>query len=269
MADFLARLSRLKAFVEGHPLLWTVAWRAMHRLPFLLPHDPTYYAIRHLVPSADGLILDIGANQGISALSFHKICPRCRIVSFEPNPAHAPKLEEVKGRIGPVFSYYMVGLGDAPGEFTLHTPFFKNIPLHTFSSFSEESVSGALDESYCESMRDRITIRRDICKVMTLDSLSLAPDVIKIDAEGLEPQILAGGENTLREHMPCLIFEACHGNLDAVISLLNGFGYKILSYDTRADTFADFVEGGAVANVSGLRNLIAVSGSVRQGLLGS
>src|SRR5207253_7074678 len=82
MQDLLTtkKLTRraMNAFVEGcarvaelHPFVWKLAWEAVHRLPFLLPHDKSYNAFRHFIASRpSGLFLDVGANDGISILSF-------------------------------------------------------------------------------------------------------------------------------------------------------------------------------------------------------
>jgi FkbM family methyltransferase len=233
----------------------------MHKTSFLLPHDPTYYAIRHLKQSDADLILDIGANQGISALSFHKICPNCRIVSFEPNPAHQPNLQTLKSRIE-CFEFHMVGLSDTSGEFVLFTPYYKNIPLHTFSSFNEENVSISLDNSYSPVIRRQITIRQSLCVVKPLDDFGLALDIVKIDAEGLEQQIVSGGIKSIEKYMPSIIFEACHGKLTDITSLLFGLGYKITSYSPQDDVFSEVNVNETVGNVSGLRNLIAVNENI-------
>lgn len=47
--------------------------------------------------------------------------------------------------------------------------------------------------------------------VVTLDSLGLAPDLVKIDTQGSELAILQGGERTFREHKPVLILEVEDG----------------------------------------------------------
>src|ERR1700678_75711 len=52
---------------ELHPIIWKTAWEAMHWLPFLLPHDKSYNALRHFIAiKPGGLFLDVGANDGIS-----------------------------------------------------------------------------------------------------------------------------------------------------------------------------------------------------------
>jgi FkbM family methyltransferase len=43
--------------------------------------------------------------------------------------------------------------------------------------------------------------------VITLDSLNLAPDFLKIDVEGMEWHVLMGGQRTIQQHKPVIIFE--------------------------------------------------------------
>jgi FkbM family methyltransferase len=44
-------------------------------------------------------------------------------------------------------------------------------------------------------------------EVITLDSLNLAPDFIKLDVEGYEYFAVEGAEKTIRTHKPVIIFE--------------------------------------------------------------
>src|SRR3954468_10990200 len=76
-----------------HPFSWKFAWEAVHRLPFLLPHDKSYNALKHFIAATpEGLFLDVGANDGISALSFRKFSKDYRILSLEPNRLLEPAL---------------------------------------------------------------------------------------------------------------------------------------------------------------------------------
>src|SRR5262245_52664590 len=80
-------------FSELHPYTWAVAWKAAHLMPFLLPHDKSYYALRHFIDAVPtGLFLDIGANDGISALSFRRFDKNYDILSLEPNVMMEPAL---------------------------------------------------------------------------------------------------------------------------------------------------------------------------------
>tara|TARA_A100000171_G_scaffold1261_3_gene1447 strand:+ start:16439 stop:17167 length:729 start_codon:yes stop_codon:yes gene_type:complete len=230
----------------------------MHKTDLLLPHDPTYHALKHLVQTSAGTILDIGANQGISALSFRKMCPAHKIISFEPNLSLSENLRKIEDRIEN-FEYHLIGLGDEEGEFTLYTPWYGKIALHTFSSFDEENVKSAINLTYKPNIRSKINIIPTQCRIRKLDDFDLSPEVIKIDAEGLEDRIFRGGENTLKKYYPSIIFEACHGTIREATRLLTDYGYLILSYSVKNDCFSDFSEQESVKYVSGLRNLIAVS----------
>src|SRR5262249_11546960 len=72
-------------------------------------------------------------------------------------------------------------------------------------------------------------------RVHTLDSLELQPaDVIKIDAEGMESDILIGGERTLKEHRPFVVFEnfLCFDDPDRTwspLSILKDEGYRVFN----------------------------------------
>jgi len=69
----------------------------------------------------------------------------------------------------------------------------------------------------------------------TLDTLDLAPDIIKIDAEGAEYDILVGGMETLLQHAPTLLIEIHPKQLrrygheaEHVYHLLRAMGYEII-----------------------------------------
>lgn len=53
----------------------------------------------------------------------------------------------------------------------------------------------------------RHVVDGDQYPIITLDSLNLAPDFLKIDVEGMEWHTLMGGEQTIRTHKPVVIFE--------------------------------------------------------------
>ena len=109
--------SAVASVAQSHPYIWKFSWDAVHRLPFLLPHDKSYKAFRHFIKSAPaGLFLDVGANDGISVLSFRKFDKDYRILSLEPNPLLEPALKKIKERDSR-FDYRMVGAGDRVGGF--------------------------------------------------------------------------------------------------------------------------------------------------------
>src|SRR5690349_3822915 len=96
-------LGRLKWSVERlfmhNFFLYFVTKKAFHVFPFLLPHEKDYFGLKLLLPEGDGLFLDIGANDGVSALSFRRINSTYAIFSVEPNPIQEPSLQRVKRRL--------------------------------------------------------------------------------------------------------------------------------------------------------------------------
>lgn len=253
---------KIKSFIEARPLIWDFAWRILHSSNIFLPHDPCYYSLPHLIKDRSATILDIGANQGISALSFSKLCPNAKIISFEPNMALESNLASVSKRIKN-FEFHMIGLGDAVGEFQLFVPRYKNIYLHTFSSLDRALLKQAIIQTYDSSISDTILIESFICKIDTLDSFGYSPSVIKVDAEGFEDKIFLGGEVTIRTSKPSIIFEAVHGSLEPLLKRLHNFEYEIYTYDSINDVFHPYQAHDGVPYISGSRNLIAIPEHVK------
>src|SRR5882672_10492632 len=89
----IARLAdQLKWSVEHYFMhnffLYFYSKKMFHVFPFLLPHEKDYFGLQSLLSDGDGLFLDIGANDGVSALSFRSINSRYSILSVEPNAMH-------------------------------------------------------------------------------------------------------------------------------------------------------------------------------------
>src|SRR5260370_4334356 len=84
-----------------------MAWMSCRCLSFLLPHDKSYFALRHFIAlKPNGLFIDVGANDGISALSFRQFDRTYRILSLEPNYLLESSLKKIKAR-DPHFAYFM------------------------------------------------------------------------------------------------------------------------------------------------------------------
>jgi hypothetical protein len=99
---------------------------------------------------------------------------------------------------------------------------------------------------------------------VTLDSLAAqfpAPDVIKIDVEGAELPVLAGGTVVL-SRMPTVICEVSGQNAEGATEILTGHGYTLYDGDQRpgervAVSVAPFNTLAVAASGAGLANTSA------------
>ena len=131
-------LNSLRNIINSHPYYWYFAWRIIPKLTFLHPHDKSYNGFL-LLAKDSGLFLDVGANNGISALGIHSILPLYQIYSVEANPQHEQSLKSLKGKLAN-FDYKIVAAGNVSGSLKLHVAQYKSIPLHTAASVNPEYI---------------------------------------------------------------------------------------------------------------------------------
>jgi FkbM family methyltransferase len=146
---------------------------------------------------ADGVILDIGANIGLSALAFAGLVPAGRILAVEPSPRSLAALREtlrLNGLAGRV-AVAPVALADAPGTLAFHE--------------AEHSAGAHLLDP---NMLAGIVGAQVTVPVTTLDALVAehalpALHFVKIDVEGFETEVMAGASATFARHRPVVFAE--------------------------------------------------------------
>jgi FkbM family methyltransferase len=133
-------------------------------------------------------VLDIGANIGQFAMEIRDILPEAFIYSFEPlRDAHASLVSEMRG--DSKFKAFNFALGNQDSRAVIHRS----------SSTDSSSLLPMLDrhkEAWpytAGSTTEDIEIRR-------LDSLNLTGEaelLVKIDVQGFEDRVIAGGQDTI------------------------------------------------------------------------
>lgn len=76
--------------------------------------------------------------------------------------------------------------------------------------------------------------QRFACPLLTLDALladATPPTLLKIDVEGAEEAVLAGGARLLREVRPRILVEVGSAAAEAVTAILHGSGYRLFDAD--------------------------------------
>jgi FkbM family methyltransferase len=141
------------------------------------PHWRSDEAALFSIPlNRNSVVLDIGANIGVMTRIF--AARAGHVHSFEPAPRALALLRE-----------------NAPENSTIHA-----IAIGDHNGIAHIQEAEAVDESYIATTGIPVQMR-------TIDSLALAPDLIKIDVEGFEPAVLRGAAETLKNG-PIIMFEA-------------------------------------------------------------
>lgn len=188
-------------------------------------HDGEFKALRALPRTGQDLFLDIGANRGQSILAMRHFRPDAPIISFEPNPLIFARLQRrFSGMAG--VQLMNVGLGPQPGEPTLYVPSYNGFMYDGVATFSRDTALGYLSPDTLFFFDPaKIAVTEHACTMRTLDSFGLQPSFIKIDVEGFEYDVLAGGMDTLRRCRPTLMLERFYEDA-RLMPMLEGLGYQ-------------------------------------------
>jgi FkbM family methyltransferase len=184
-----------------------------HRLSQTEPHDPDFTAFRWF-PGEDEVFVDVGANIGISVVSFRLVNPRARVISFEPNVVLEPGLAAL-AEDDPALEHHMVGLGSTEEALPLYVPCANGRPDFYLGTMDASRFVG---KAQVEAMRglmrmapqDELGVCRLEVRVRTLDSYDLPPTLLKIDTETWEARVLAGAHHTVTTHLPLVLIEGAN-----------------------------------------------------------
>jgi FkbM family methyltransferase len=202
--------------------------------------------MRHLVEGTEGLILDVGANSGISALGFRALGLPYKILSIEASRYHEPALERVKKRIAG-FDYMILGAGQSESHITLYTPIYRGIPIHTMASANPDFPKQNVARDFSKRIQRAVRYEEQVVRVVPLDSLNVAPKIIKIDVEGHDYQVMLGLRRTIEAHRPHLFVEYTPGEMKGAVEFLIERNYRLFTYSVADDKFEPFMGEGATA----------------------
>lgn len=199
------------------------------------PHEKDFRLFSRL-NRVEGLFVDVGANWGQSAQSLFTVNHSLKVLSLEPNTRMGWYLFLMYLRHPFRFRYKLAGIGETNDTIFLNIPKTNRRDLSTNASFEPEEfekeyVQDRLKE-YSSENQGEYSFQKRKARVITLDSMALAPRVIKIDVEGWEIQALTGMENTLKKHHPLLMIEL--NNREAVFPWLEERGYQFYRYNEEA-----------------------------------
>lgn len=171
---------------------------------------PTPAIFAALVPDAPGLVLDIGANTGIFTLLAAATSHHVRVCAFEP-------LDSVRALLGanvarnPDLARRIAVEPCALSDRRCVAAFFE-----TINDQGLLSTSSSLEQSHAAAIGHHV--QREVATETLDDWADRAPAhaqwpirLIKIDVEGHEHAVIAGGRRTIERHRPIIIVELLGG----------------------------------------------------------
>ena len=133
------------------------------------------------------VVLDVGANAGVFSHLIWTLQPTVKLIAFEPLPRMVEKLRQWKSRTGADFTLHETAVADRAGT------------AQFYISADNDTTASLRDTG---DKKDTITV-----PVKPLDDLVKEDNVllVKIDVEGAEPEVLAGGKKTISKARYLLI----------------------------------------------------------------
>jgi FkbM family methyltransferase len=182
--------------VEVVPSRWADRWYVLLARPYDLP---TVLTIRALLEPGQHAV-DIGANVGSMALHMaQRVGPGGRVLAFEPHPAAFERLTRHRDRNE--FGWMTpqnAACADRPGTLPLSV-MDENFECSTLRRVAKNPTAGG---HAAKPVMVEVVRADDV-----IESMGLAPTLIKIDVEGFETKVVRGLERTLRAHRPAIVTE--------------------------------------------------------------
>jgi FkbM family methyltransferase len=229
--NFARRLAimLLLQFPRGYELV-TPQWRYTLLYWIRRPHEYDFRALPALNLGDPTLLVDVGGNIGQSVLSLYTVFPTARILSFEPNPAVLRKLRRLTKKF-PQLTVIPDGLSDQTGEAELFIPSYNGNVLTGLASFDYGSAKDWLTKDRMFRFDPaKLTVSSKRVSLVRLDDLELEPNFIKIDVQGLESRVLAGGLETIRTFRPVIMAERIRRGSNAH-RIVQPLDYCLMEFD--------------------------------------
>ena len=197
--------------------------------------DAEFRVLKHFGPI--NLAIDIGSNWGQSIVALKRFAKPARIVGYEPIPSLAKRLQR-QYCDNPAIEIHHRALSDCDGALSIKVPYYRGCCMDGLSAIDEADIHSWLGNPdlftpYDPSLLEIVPY--DVVAT-TLDSYNLQPDIVKIDVQGAESLVVAGGDHTFRTCKPIAIIEAPSNDLVRFFTSIgmNPYstdGRKIVPYD--------------------------------------
>jgi FkbM family methyltransferase len=197
---------------------WRRKWDSLHFIQLQRWHDEGF---------RPAVVYDIGAHQGDWAEMCQELFSPARTFLFEPQPALRDKALSRQPRTGADWQFFSVALGDHEETHLLHL---------TRNLAASSLLAPVAEES--QRLTDIQSVGEQKVQVVPLDTFASAkglpcPDLVKIDVQGFEGRVLAGGRQTLSQAQRMVVEVSLHplyhgqSLMPEVLGTLSDWGFEL------------------------------------------
>lgn len=165
------------------------------------PFDDGVVGFLDAITTEDAVVVDVGANIGVHALTLASKAPRGLVHTFEPNPRTAEHLRRniEMNHIGNI-TMHPQALAATKGTLSLY-----DNRGFAAGSFITDHAASMMRGSLAEEVFLQV-------ESITLDEFAAAQglerlELVKVDAEGFDLDVVRGGLHTLANFRPCVALE--------------------------------------------------------------
>ena len=212
------------------------------------------YKIISLIDKKNPVVIDVGAHKGESIKNFLRYKPNALIYAFEPNQNLAGKLNKKFKHCNNITIFDSAVSNKK--NISLYIPYINGYPFSGLSSVSKKNIIERLNNYYSFDYSKKISFKNKKIKTITIDELSLNPDLIKIDAEGYEFEILKTAIKTIKKTKPVLIIEFNSNSFEKLNTLLEKLNYTGNIYNEEKNNPLTKINLQILRNIKKERNLV-------------
>ena len=172
------------------------------------------------------LILDIGANDGMSYYIIRKFSKNSKIISFEPNSYHYKNLKKIEKK-DKNYKCFNVALSNKNEKKCFYTSYFKKYAISQIAGIDKNEVKKRLKKSFnIKNLSKKIILKKNFVNTVKLDEYNYRPCLIKIDIEGHEYECIKGSIRTIIKAKPILLVEYDKKLCERIFKLLKMYDYE-------------------------------------------
>ena len=197
----------------------------------------------------------MGAHTGESITNFLKYNPSCKIISFEPLKKYCDLIKK-KFKNNKNIKIINRLVSSTKANLTVFVPILLNYEYTAASSLSLVYLKRRIKHAFPSIPSSKWKFKKYTATSITIDSLKLQPDLIKVDAEGWEYNVILSAKKTIKSNKPVLFIEYHHHNYQKIKKELNKKNY--IPYILNNNTFVkidNYLEK-KIAHEVHLRNII-------------